>query len=83
MKILLLTLVEILMITLILVKILMITLILVSILLLTHDISRYPLSGTGGAVLIPASAVVLGKSPGPPVSPPLSGVCTLSPSINA
>jgi hypothetical protein len=41
------------------------------------DISRYPLSGTGGAVLIPASAVVLGKSPGPPVAPPLSGVCTL------
>jgi hypothetical protein len=26
------------------------------------DISRYPLSGTGGAVLIPALAVALGKS---------------------
>jgi hypothetical protein len=34
-----------------------------------------------GAVLIPASEVVLGKPPGPPVAPPLSGVCTLSPSI--
>jgi hypothetical protein len=37
------------------------------------DISRYPLSGTGGAVLIPALAVALGKSHTPPVAPPSSG----------